>query len=108
MFWEHSLVGTFIEAKVHHSDRLTGSEDVRIEPPISQNSKMNNVTRVLTFCATQLPAPVTKDRYTVQGILQRDISSLLCFVVDVAHFYKCPVPFPSHCSVAIVVTEVNH
>jgi len=45
-------------------------------------------------------------RWTAEGIVQRDISSILSFLVDLSHFTPCPLAIPSNVTIAITHQDI--
>ena len=61
---------------------------------------------VTQYCERRLGLVQNVERWTLQGILNHDISSLLFFLVELAHAVKCPYAFPTHVSIAITCKQV--
>lgn len=61
---------------------------------------------VVQYCEKELGIHQEEDRWTLQGILERNISSLLCFLVELAMHFRCQFEIPNDVSVAIVCKDV--
>ena len=48
----------------------------------------------------------TIQRWTLQGIMDKDYGSLLCFLTDFAQAAYSTQRFPSHCTVAVISTTI--
>lgn len=68
---------------------------------------------IVQYCEKELGIHQQTDRWTLQGqcvltlgIVDRNIASLLCFLVELATIFRCPFEIPYDVSVAITCSEV--
>ncbi|KAJ3053718.1 hypothetical protein HK097_003569 [Rhizophlyctis rosea] len=63
------------------------------------------VGTVLHYVENNLDVKRDPDRWSAEGIINRDITSIVCLLVDLAHVLGCPYAFPSNVSVAVIKRE---
>lgn len=73
-------------------------------PAISDRARRQNLQIICAFIEKRL-GMLGGDRWSIDGLDKRDIVSLLCLLVDLAHKLECPYPLPSQVSVALLHTE---
>ena len=86
-------------------ESLTG-ETIEIQPAMGDKAQKSNLSAITRFVEQKLHVQ-SQGRWSVEGMMQRDISSMYCFLVDLAHVLQCPYPLPSDFSLAIVHNEVR-
>ncbi len=70
-------------------------------------ASLRNFQLVMGLVVAYLEKRVPKNnRWTLQGILDFDISSVLCLLVDMAIYYKCKFPIPSNVSIAVICKDI--
>ncbi|KAJ3119376.1 hypothetical protein HK098_005535 [Nowakowskiella sp. JEL0407] len=70
----------------------------------TDKSKRVNLSAVLRFIETKLNIP-SNGKWSLDGILNKDYSSILRLLVDLAHSLKCPYSLPSDISIAVTIIE---
>jgi len=88
------ILAAFIETITHEKldDILPGS---------TEKNKISNINRCIQFAVDKLGLERDPQRWTAEGIVKKDISSILSFLVDISHHAPCPVAIPSNVTIAI-------
>jgi parvin len=86
------------------TEKITG-ESLELISGMGEKAQKHNLTVITKFATSQLEMDGT-GRWSVDGMMKKDISSMMCFLVDLAHALQCPYPLPSDVSIAIVAEEV--
>ncbi|KAJ3293340.1 hypothetical protein HK104_004538 [Borealophlyctis nickersoniae] len=88
-------------------ERITNERIV--EPQLlatsSERSKQLIVSSIVSYIEKNLKIQQDAQRWTMDGILANDISSVVCLLVDLAHVIGCPYALPSNVSIAIIKRE---
>ncbi|TPX48402.1 hypothetical protein SeLEV6574_g02057 [Synchytrium endobioticum] len=83
--------------------RLTNEQIPYTVDGAGEKSQRINVSACVRFCETL--GMQQSGRFSVDGILGRDIVSVLCLLVDLVHVVGCPYVLPAHVSIAVVRDE---
>ncbi|OUM64927.1 hypothetical protein PIROE2DRAFT_8143 [Piromyces sp. E2] len=88
------ILAAFIETLTHEKleDILPGS---------TEKNKISNINRCIQFAVDKLELQRDPQRWTAEGIVNKDISSILSFLVDLSHYAPCPLAIPSNVTIAI-------
>ncbi|ORX43434.1 hypothetical protein BCR36DRAFT_406788 [Piromyces finnis] len=88
------ILAAFIETLTYENldDILPGS---------TEKNKISNINKCIQFAVDKLGLERDPQRWTAEGIVKRDISSILAFLVDLSHYAPCPLAIPSNVTIAI-------
>ncbi|KAG4083969.1 calponin homology domain-containing protein [Neocallimastix lanati (nom. inval.)] len=73
-----------------------------ILPASTEKNKLANIKRCIQFVVEKFKMEPDPARWTAEGIVQKDIASILALLVDISHFSSCPFTIPSNVTIAIV------
>jgi len=73
-----------------------------ILPGSTEKNKISNIKRIIKFAVDKFGMEPDPQRWTAEGIVQKDISSILSFLVDLSHYVACPLAIPSNVTIAII------
>ncbi|TPX38306.1 hypothetical protein SmJEL517_g00135 [Synchytrium microbalum] len=85
-------------------EKLTNEKVPSTVDGASEKARRINVTACVKFCEYSLNIP-SKGRFTIDGILNKDYTSILCLLVDLVHAVGCPYVLPSNLSIAVMNPE---
>jgi len=89
------ILAAFIET-------LTQDTIEDILPSSTEKNKLANINRCIQFAIEKFGMERDPSRWTAEGIVQKDIASILALLVDISHFSPCPFSIPSNVTIAIV------
>ncbi|KAL5037415.1 hypothetical protein BDV3_006908 [Batrachochytrium dendrobatidis] len=89
-------------------EKITGQEVVEKGSLVAVTLKNYQLIMglVVQFVDRHFGMSQVEGRWTLKGVLAQDISSLLCFLVDLATLLKCPFPLPPNVLIAIIQKQV--
>ncbi|KAJ3182164.1 hypothetical protein HDU85_003206 [Gaertneriomyces sp. JEL0708] len=93
------ILATFIEKLT--GDRILAGDLLAAKSDRSKAAILHHVARYIEH---NLKINVG-DRWSPEGIMGRDISSVLCLLVDLAEVFACPYPLPPNVSIAVQKRE---
>ncbi|KAI8824816.1 uncharacterized protein EV422DRAFT_234264 [Fimicolochytrium jonesii] len=71
----------------------------------SERTKVAILQSVVRYMEESLKIPPDPSRWTIEGIMNKDVASALCILVDLAQVLGCPYDIPPKLSVAIIRKE---
>lgn len=94
------VIATIIERAT--SDQIMDGDSFQRATPKNYQLLMGIIVQ---YCEKKLGILQFEDRWTLQGIIDRDIHSLLCFLVDLALIFDCKFEIPPDVQVAVSCKE---
>ncbi|KAJ1550990.1 hypothetical protein HK096_003797 [Nowakowskiella sp. JEL0078] len=85
-------------------EKIVGEVIPNTERVTTEKSKRVNILAVMRYIESKLGA-VGEGKWTIEGILTKDFSSVYCLLVQLAHILKCPYSLPSNVTINITVIE---
>ncbi|KND03042.1 hypothetical protein, variant [Spizellomyces punctatus DAOM BR117] len=87
--------------------QITGEQvvDPQMLAAKSERSKVAILAHVIKFVEVNLKVRQDRERWTIEGIMSKDISSIICLLVDLAQVLGCPYSLPPGISMAIIKRE---
>ncbi|TPX64750.1 hypothetical protein SpCBS45565_g05647 [Spizellomyces sp. 'palustris'] len=87
--------------------QITGEQvvDPQMLAAKSERSKVAILAHVIKFVELNLKVRQDRERWTIEGIMSKDISSIISLLVDLAQILGCPYSLPPAISIAIIKRE---
>ncbi|KAI8910393.1 hypothetical protein EDD86DRAFT_189825 [Gorgonomyces haynaldii] len=88
-------------------EQMTGDQLVESETLLAPTIKSYQllIGILVQYVKKNLGMNPPPERWSLEGLVSRDISSLVCFLVDVAYSFQCPFPIPENVSIAVVCVQ---
>ncbi|ORX87568.1 hypothetical protein BCR32DRAFT_289224 [Anaeromyces robustus] len=71
-------------------------------PGSTEKNKISNINKCIQFAVDKYGMERNPQRWTAEGIVQKDIASTLSFLVDLSHYVACPLAIPSNVTIAVI------